>query len=158
MGRTGAALRAAKAQTVRYTFTKEQLEARDRALIKEYRENTQKLQEQEVMKQVREEFAEREKDFKEKTTAFYKDLEAEFFTADANENFQAYMQYLLALSCRILIEQFGWPAITDHASRTRRFASALVEELYKLIEDPDQNIQSYAAETARLYGVEFRRE
>lgn len=38
MGKNGEALRAAKVQKTTYTFTREQLEARDRALLKDYRE------------------------------------------------------------------------------------------------------------------------
>lgn len=159
MGRSGDRLRAQKAQRVTYTFTKEQLEARDRAIIQEYKETTKNLAKQEIHKQVENVFAEQEEAFVKRTKAYYSSLKDEFFSPDESENFHNYMRYLLSLSVRVLIERFGWKPISPcRTTRTERYATALLEELYKITENEETDIQTYSEETYQLYGVKFTRE
>jgi hypothetical protein len=140
MGRSGDLLRQQKKKMIRYTFTGEQLEAHDKAVARAAIENRAKEMEAEAKRQAAAQIA-------------------EFNTGTAEDDFYNTIRYLYSVSCRILIERFGWKAPgkstrgNDSRMKIARFANALSEELDKIGKSSD--IRSYAAQTARMYGLDF---
>ena len=158
MGKSGAKIRADKGKTKTYCLTREQLEACERAAVEAYKKQEEQLRAVKVMDAVREEFERKEAEFKQTQREYYQQLQEEFFSGDFNENFLNFMSYFFSISCRVLVEQFGWKPIKPHrTTRTERYASALAREMDMIIEDPNMNVQTYAEEADRLYGFRFTR-
>ena len=65
---------------------------------------------------------------------------------------------LQSISCRILIEQFGWPPAGKRANRTTRFCESFVEEVNKITSNELMDIRKYNDEVERLYGIRFQTE
>jgi len=137
MGKKGDLLRAQKAQKAVYKFTGEQLRKRD-----------------EAMKEVW--FEERKLELEERVNKLWNEREAEFKSGDAAQDMDTIMSYLLSVSCRVLIERFGWkPIIKGHRTKTQIFAEKVLEEVEKIAKDKKQSIHKYAYETDKLYGIQF---
>lgn len=149
MGKKGAALRAAKETNTKYLFTKEQLQAHDQELLARYRETVGRELERrarelddQMQGHVREEWQKRE----------------ELFGGTHRDNLMTILQLLLAVPSRILIERFGWPAVTDRNAsrcRTARFADLMVEEINSITGDDTKDIRTYCDEVFDRYGVRF---
>lgn len=154
MGKKGAALRAERAATARYSFTGAELEAHDQRLLERYREKIMadcriKLEEQ---------FALREKEIDEYIANEWKKREAIF--NDNGEKLSEMLRLLLATSSRVLIEKFHWKPIPedgnyDGRNQTYRFAKYLAEEVNAICTDEKKDIRQYCDETYEKYGVKF---
>ncbi len=152
MGRKGDLLRAAKAQSVKYTFTRQQLEEHDAAVKAEYRKT--------IMERVKSEAAEidrqRDERFREKAEALWAERLAEFQTGTELGDLQTAVAWMLAVSVRVLVERFGWvPIRNGHRTRLRRFAEGVLEELDAIQADEKKDIIWYARKTEDEYGVRF---
>lgn len=142
MGKKGDLLRAQKAQRATYTFTAQQLEEHDRQV----RMTTLERKKEELRTYARsvldQDFAERQKLLEGSAT----DVTATVFSM------------LISISCRVLVERFGWKPIWKHTSgrnRLVRFVNAVQEEAERLINDELLDIRKYAAETYEITGVRF---
>ena len=152
MGKKGDLLRAAKAQSVKYTFTRQQLEEHDEAVKAEYRKT--------IMERVKAEAAEidrqRDERFREKAEALWAERRAEFQTGSEMGDMQTAVAWMLAVSVRVLVERFGWTPIRNgHHTRLRRFAEGVLEELDAIQADEKKDIIWYARKTEEKYGVRF---
>lgn len=141
MGKTGALLRMRKDDTKTITFTQGQLKQHDvavaQAAIKQRSRELEEEAKRQALKQV-----------------------GDLITGDSEEDFYNTLQYLFAVSVRVLIEQFGWRPVEsgckngeDHRYKVVKFAQALTDELNRLKGTGD--IKSYAKETAQKYGIGF---
>ena len=142
MGKKGDLLRAQKAQRTTYTFTAAQLEEHDR--------------------QVRQALMERKKD--ELRTYARTVLDADFaerqklLEGSAEDVTVTVFSMLISISCRVLVERFGWKPVWKHtSSRSRlvRFVNAVQEEAERLVNDELLDIRKYAAEAWEITGVKF---
>lgn len=154
MGKKGDELRRAKKQNVVYTFTREQLEARDAVAFEEFKKD--------IIKQVKAEAYEidkkRAEELNRRVNEEWERREKEFASGDTEETFMNFMKYFLNLSCRVLIEQFGWkPARSCPGRPTKimKYAAALVAEVGKITTDKNADIRGYCKETYEKYGVRF---
>lgn len=133
MGKSGSRLRQEGKRSATYTFTGEQLEAHDRAVIEAYKKS-------------------REIELKRE------EAENDRHISNAwKENASAVMSFWLAISCRVLIEQFGWkPPRFTNARKTRleRYGIALVDKINELSHNP-RGFRQYSEETREVYGIEF---
>lgn len=148
MGKKGEAMRAAKAQTY-ITMTKEQMQAHDRELLARYRET--------VGRELERRARELDDQMQEHVQAEWQKRE-ELFGGTHRDNLMTILQLLLAVPSRILIERFGWPAVTDRNAsrcRTARFADLMVEEVNSITSDDTKDIRAYCDEVFDLYGVRF---
>lgn len=139
MGKKGELLRMQKKQSVSYTFTAEQLEAHDAAVRKMALERRK----QEMDEYLEKEFTERNRIL----AGTAEDVTVELFSL------------LISVPCRVLVERFGWPAIWKHSTgrnRLSRFASAVQEEVEKIINDERMDIRKYAEEAYEVTGVKFQ--
>ena len=156
MGKKGDALRAAKKKATTYTFTREQLEARDEEMKREWRESFEKESRRVVAKLMKERAQEAQKEIE----AEWQKRAEEFHTGDREEDFYALLQYMLAIPVRILVERFGWrPAANGSDGRFRlvKFADYVIEELERISGDDLMDIRKYSEQTAEMYGVQFKR-
>lgn len=136
MGRTGNLLRQMGKQTAKYTITGEWLEQHDREVIAAYRRTHE---------------AEIKKEDAESTERINK---AWF------ENAQGAMSFWLAVSVRILIEDFNWkPPRYKNArqTKTERYSNLLIDKINEISHNP-RGFRNYSEETRELYGIEFHLE
>lgn len=141
MGKSGEMLRLKKQSSVRYTFTREQLEQHDAQVI-------------------REAIKIREKNMQADCHRYVKESLEEFNTGDADTDMSAIIQYMLATCICVLVERFGWKPVKsnkkdgeDKRYRVVRFALAVVGELEKVAKYDD--IRDYSRRIAERYGVSF---
>lgn len=142
MGKKGDALRAAKAQRATYTFTAAQLEAHD----KEVRMRTLERKKDELKAYAREVL---DKDFEERT---------KLLTGDATDVTLNVFSMLISISCKVLVEHFGWKPIWKHSTsrnRLSRFVLAVQQETEALLNDELLDIRKYAREAYDVTGVMF---
>jgi hypothetical protein len=153
MGKKGDELRRLKGERVKYTFTRAELEAHDQQVRREFVDEYRKTFKAEatkvaegMKKQVRDEWQAR----------------AEEFGGGGEDAFLAYMKYLLAAPCKVLIEQFGWAPPPKYAEGKRhrivRFANAVIDEIEAVSADETQDIRRYAEQVRDKYGIEFLKE
>lgn len=153
MGKKGDLLRALKRQQATYTFTGEELEEHDRQVRKAWSESREeafkkKAYEQiqaykdEVLGAIDSRWDERSRQFKEGGT---------------EETMGRCVSYVLALSCRVLIEQFGWkpPNTRGRNTKIMKYARALTEEIGEISQDMEMDIVQYAKETEKKYNLSF---
>lgn len=142
MGKKGDALRAAKAQRATYTFTAAQLEAHD----KEVRMRTLERKKDELKAYAREVL---DRDFEERT---------KLLTGDATDVTLNVFSMLISISCKVLVEHFGWKPIWRHSTsrnRLSRFVLAVQQETEALLNDELLDIRKYAREAYDVTGVMF---
>ena len=142
MGKKGDALRAAKAQRATYTFTAAQLEAHD----KEVRMRTLERKKDELRTYAREVL---DKDFEERQ---------KLLTGDATDVTINVFSMLISISCKVLVEHFGWKPIWKHSTsrnRLSRFVLAVQQETEALLNDELLDIRSYAKQAYDVTGVMF---
>lgn len=144
MGKKGDLLRLQKAQRATYTFTAAQLEEHDRQVrmaaiarkkeeLKDYAWN--------VLEQ---DFTERQKLLEGST----EDVTLTVFSM------------LISISCKVLVERFGWKPIWKHSTsrnRLSRFVVAVQEEAERLVNDELLDIRKYAAEAWDITGVRLEK-
>ena len=142
MGKKGDLLRAKKAQTATYTFTAAQLAEHDRQV----RMATLERKKQELKDYARgvldEDFAERQK----------------LLEGSAEDVTVTVFSMLISISCRVLVERFGWKPIWKHTTRRNRlsrFVYAVQEEAERLVNDELLDIRKYVDEAWEITGVRF---
>ena len=81
----------------------------------------------------------------------------EFRTADRQHDFMYLLQFMLSVSCRILIEHFGWKPISEpfRWTKTAKFADLVATEISGICNDEFKDIRKYADDTYEKYGVRF---
>lgn len=156
MGKKGALLRAQKQKNVVYTFTAEQLKEHDKLILQAHKERLRDSIKDKVKEEVDAYSAKANAEIQQE----WDKRAAEFASPDTAGNFMNMLQYLLAVSSRVLIEKFGWKPIPkdggyDRRNRTARFADLVVDEIDKVSNDPLQDIRKYSDETYKLYGVKY---
>lgn len=141
MGRSGALLRAEKAQ-VKRVFTEEELRRHDRAVIAEW----EKSRAQKIKDDERQMEANFDKYAKRRWT----------------DHSVAVISYSMALACRVLIENFHWKSRRDTPGnlepRVQKFANKMLEEYDRLELTDEKRLRKYAEETEELYGIGFHFE
>lgn len=140
MGKKGELLRAQKSHRVTYTFTAEQLREHDRqvrmAAIERKREDLKNYA-RDVLDR---DFAERQK----------------LLEGSAEDVTMTVFSMLISISCRVLVERFGWKPIWKHSTkrnRLARFVLAVQEEAERLVNDELLDIRQYAAKAWEMTGV-----
>ena len=156
MGKKGELLRLQKKQRATYTFTGEQLEAHDQAIVAARADKIKR----DLMEQMEKEYAAREEHVKKVIEEEWKSREELFRGEDMADNFFLILSLLLATSCRVLIEKFHWKPIPkdgkyDHRNRTMRFSDYLIDEINAIVEDETKDIRRYCDEVYEEYGVKF---
>ena len=149
MGKKGDALRAAKAQRATYTFTAAQLEAHD----KEVRMRTLERKKDELKAYAREVL---DKDFEERQKLLTGD--ATDVTINVFSMTIKVFSMLISISCKVLVEHFGWKPIWKHSTsrnRLSRFVLAVQQETEALLNDELLDIRSYAKQAYDVTGVMF---
>ena len=115
------------------------------------------------LKKTWDEYAQRQrKEFDEHINKVWRERAAEFQAGTPAENMDVMLSYLLSVSARVLIEQFGWTPIEGRRFTKRnkivRFCEGVISEIDGITKDTTIGIQEYAAETYRKYGVRFQME
>lgn len=142
MGKKGDLLRAQKAQRATYTFTAAQLEEHDRQVRMAALDRKKEELKAYARGVLDEDFAERQK----------------LLSGDAVDVTANVFSMLISISCRVLVERFGWKPIWKHSTRRNRlnrFVLAVQEETERLINDELLDIRKYAAEAWEITGVRF---
>ena len=152
MGKNGAALSAAKKAETKFLITREWLENHDKEVRKQYRDiiyaEAQKWLDKEkdrVNAQIEEEWKQREKDFG---------------GVDSHDRFMFTLGYMLSVTCKVLIRDFGWTPLPKEKVVTKnyrlyRLCEAIAEEVADICESEDADIREYCDEVYRDYGVKF---
>ena len=156
MGKKGETLRLQKKQRATYTFTGEQLEAHDQAIVAARADKIKR----DLVEQMEKEYAAREEHVKKVIEEEWKSREELFRGEDMADNFFLILSLLLATSCRVLIEKFHWKPIPkdgkyDRRNRTMRFSDYLIDEINSIVEDETKDIRRYCDEVYEEYGVKF---
>ena len=159
MGKKGEQLRALRKQRATYTFTGEQLDAHDQAVLQAGSEKIKR----DLMEKMEKEYAEKEAYIKKVIEDEWKAREDLFKGEDMADNFFTILSLLLATSCRVLIEKFHWKPIPkdgkyDRRNRTMRFSDYLIDEINAIVEDETKDIRTYCDEVYEEYGVRFIRQ
>lgn len=148
-------LRAMKAQKSTYTFTRQQLEEHDRAVKIEYGKQLK----EKVKKEAAEIDKKREADLMAKVKEVWDQRAAEFASGKAQDDVMAMLSYMMAVTAKVLIEEFGWTPVEGHRftkrNRIVRYASAVEREFEKIATDDDLGIVEYSQEVYELYGIKF---
>lgn len=136
MGKNGKAMRAEKMRTTVYTFTREQLEARDRALEADYQRRFD-----ERLRQVAKEETDR-----------------------INEQRLQVLPLVMAVPIEVLLDEFGWRPLPGEnkwlnpRSRLARFVVACGERLNDLVENMSQEVlDEYCRQVWERSGVRLDR-
>lgn len=152
MGRKGEALRMAKQKNTVYTFTREQLEAHDKAVKEAYKDVCMDKVNKYLEDEKRAINAEIEKEWKQR--------EVDFGGANSQERFLSTLSYMLAVCSQILVRDFGWKPLPigrkpyPHA-RLVRFGTAVAKEVEEICEDEDVDIRRYCDQVYESCGVKF---
>ena len=142
MGKKGDLLRLQKAQTRTYTFTAAQLEEHDRQV----RMRALERKKDELRAYAREVL---DKDFEERQ---------KLLTGDVTDVTLNVFSMLISISCKVLVEHFGWKPIWKHSTRRNRlshFVYAVQQETEALLNDELLDIRSYAKKAYDITGVMF---
>lgn len=140
MGKKGDLLRQQKAQRATYTFTAAQLEEHDRQVRMAAIERKKQELKDYAYGVIEEDFNERQKLLEGST----EDVTLNVFSM------------LISISCRVLVERFGWKPIWKHSTkrnRLARFVVAVQEEAERLVNDELLDIRKYTAEAWDITGV-----
>lgn len=149
MGRNGDAIRAAKKLNAVYNppkITGQWLAEHDRQVIEAYKRDIEGRMQRTADRYVRE---------------YFDKIGEEFNSGDEDADVHTMMSYLLSVSVRVLIEDFGWkpPRYQNcRKTKTERFAERVLEVIDDIRNDERKDIRDYAKETADLYGVRFTME
>ena len=144
MGRSGDLIRQTKGETRTITFTRAQLEEHDRQVVEARFKAAKAL----AKKEAAEYDKQREKDMKEHVDKVWE------------ENAATLLSYFLSVSCRVLVEHFGWkpPGPRGRNVRVMRYGTELAKEVNRITRTSREALRLYAIETNRLYGIEFNAE
>ena len=155
MGKKGDLLRAEKAGKTVYTFTRQQLEEHDRFLLDQKRDELKRK----LTEEMEAKYTEREKEALKNIHKEWDEREAMFKSGSAEDGFMMMLSLLLAVSARILVEQFGWKPIPKGGYSDRRklgrFSAAIVDTINDICSDENKDIRRFCDETYEKYGVRF---
>lgn len=156
MGKKGALLRQQKKDNTRYTFTGTELEEHDRQVIRGWQETAYPM----LKKRAEEEARKHTQAVIAAIDARWDERREQFQSGGWDTYFTNAISFFMSISCRVLIEQFGWkpPNAGQHGRHTKimKYAEALAETVTYIATDSELDIVQYAEETKRLYGLEFR--
>lgn len=136
MGRSGALLRARKDESVTYTFTKAQLREHDRQVANDAIES-------------------RKAELKRVVDENVKKVTEEYHEGDKIDVYKV-LSYGLCLSCKVLIECFGWiPPKRSGSNQLKiiRFIKAIEQELDNIEQYSD--LKTYCKAIRQRYDVGF---
>ena len=152
MGKNGVLLRVAKKQSTVYTFTREQLEARDRAVEQAYKERFDerlraafKAEEERVNAEIAKEWKRRE----------------EIFGKGGTDGMYNLLALTIAVPIMVLIDEFGWkPLPPEHKrlhprSRLARFVICCEDILNDISSDENKDIRAYCEAAWQRSGVKL---
>ena len=158
MGKKGDALRLAKRQRVVYSFTKEELEARDKQLLLEHEERLRektsaaveaqwKLKEENAKRIIRDEWDERMRLFN---------------SGDAANNMVEFTRLAMMIPIKLLVTEFGWKpvkknraGIPDGRYSLTRLHDLCALELNDIASDEEKDLRNYYKEAVEITGVHF---
>lgn len=160
MGKSGAALRAAKQKNTTYTFTREQLSEHDRHVIEEFRQRVVQDVYEKAQKKMDAEWEKRAAAMDIAIQQEWDERARRFASENPQDNFFEYMSCLLAISVRVLIEKFHWKALPedghyDKRLRIVRFSDYVAAEIDRIAGDEMLDIRKYNDEVYKLYGLKF---
>lgn len=140
MGRSGAALRAAKQENTRYTFTRVQLREHDDVVRRQYAERFKT----EADRYIDTEWEKRRK---------------EFTSGVSDDDFQTLLSYMLAIPAKVLVERFNWTPCPKGRepgnNRLARFGEAIIDEIDSICSDDKKDIMDYCQAVYDKYGIKF---
>lgn len=153
MGKSGAALRAAKNDNVIYTFSKSQLMDHDLLVIKNEEERLQQK-----LDEIR---AQKNKELDEYLNDEWQKREELF--RQSHDSLVNLLGILLSVPARVLVEKFGWDSVPlDWDGKIdiplARFSQAVVEEINTIAIDDTKDIRKYCDETYEKYGIKYAAE
>lgn len=153
MGKKGDLLRQMKKQKAMYHFTGEELEEHDRKIYRKARESALPEMKKKLIELQNQSLEEQHADL----DAYWRGLYERFKEGGTETTMANTMSYVMALCCRVLIEQFGWKPPTKKGRHTRimKFAEALVREVGEIGKDTEKDLVRYAEETKKLYDLSF---
>ena len=157
MGKKGDLLRAQKKQTKTYVFTAEQLEEHDRQVKAAYKEYALERLADDIEK-VRKEA---EKVETENILKVWHRREREFKEGAPVEILANCLKYAFAISCNVMIRDFGWKVRKSSAGRKaniERFAEALAREFNAVTDSDVDGVAEYADRVRKEFGIYFLRE
>ena len=163
MGRSGAALRAAKDNRV-ITFTKEQLRQHDQLVRESFRDQVLDDALKTARARMDEELKRQEEILTKTIDEEWEERKRLFASENPVDNFFEFMSCLLTISVRVLIEKFGWAYQTsDGRTADRRlnivkFSDAVTAEIERIAGNEMLDIRHYADEVYELYGLRFGTE
>lgn len=142
MGKKGDLLRQQKAQRATYTFTAAQLDEHDRQVRQDAVERKMAELKDYAHRVIEEDFNERQK----------------LLEGNAEDVTLTVFSMLISISCRVLVERFGWKPIWKHSTgrnRLARFVTAVQEEAERLVNDELLDIRKYTEEAWEITGVKL---
>ena len=160
MGKSGAALRAAKQKNTTYTFTRKQLSEHDRHVIEQFRQRVVEDALQKAQKKVDEEWERRAAAMDIAIRQEWDERARRFASENPVDNFYEFMSCLLSISVRVLIEHFHWKPLPedgryDKRLRIVRFSDYVVAEIDRIAGNEMLDIRKYNDEVYKLYGLKF---
>lgn len=163
MGKSGAALRAAKQQKTTYTFTREQLREHDRQVVEKFRRRVAEDVVEKAQKRMEEDFERRKAELEEAIIAEWDERKARFASENPENNFLEFLSCTLAIAVRVLIEKFRWKPLPKEGKYDRRlrivkFSDCVAAEIDRIAGDEMLDIRKYSEEVYELYGLKFGTE
>lgn len=151
MGKNGDRIRAKKQQAVQM-YTRAQMEQHDKMVRKEYEKECMKKMEEYLLRRKEEINAEIDKEWKQR--------EIDFAGPNSNDRFMNMLSYMLAVTCRVLVRDFGWKPLDKvhrpHPNhRLSRFSVAVAEEIDQICEDQTKDVRRYCDQVYEECGVRF---
>lgn len=155
MGKMGALLRAQKAQKATYTFTAEQLRARDEALKASWKKDVMAR----VLDDARELDRQRMEEFTKRSNELWAERERRFKTGYQQGDVLAMASALMSITVAVLVEDFHWtPVRNGHRTKLQRFCEGVIERMNVIGQDENLDIMRYSDEIDKKYGVSFLME
>lgn len=144
-----------KKDSSRYTFTGTELEEHDRQVIRGWQETAYPM----LKKRAEEEARKHTQAVIAAIDARWDERREQFQSGGWDTYFTNAISFFMSISCRVLIEQFGWkpPNAGQHGRHTKimKYAEALAETVSYIATDSELDIVQYAEQTKELYGLEF---
>ena len=154
MGKKGAELRAKK-DSATITFTKAQLVEHDKQVIREWQKRSKQYMNHLAMEQA----AGAKEVFVEETNKYFAQKAETFKSGNWLNDFSNAVSFAFAIPVKVLVEQFGWEPLNgskqDNHKRIARFSKAMVREFGEMTESRGIDIEQYAKDVEKKYGISF---
>lgn len=155
MGKSGDLLRKKKADNVKYTYTKAQMEEHDKKVRHDFEKIVMQKAKQHCDDYIAQYKAQVEKAIDEEWQSRYD----EFRDQDAETDFNNWMRYFVTIGIRILVEEFKYPlppsSINDRRYKIGRWVDRFFSIMQEISTTEELDIRTYAKETADKYGYSF---